>query len=89
MTIDPNNRDDVTQVADNGGYVHLQEALETEQDLYYQGGEDSDGDPNHPANVNSRAYNFELDPTDEPVIDPGGHVIPSDLDQVADIPRDL
>jgi hypothetical protein len=84
----PEPDDDTTKVVDNFGYVHLANAAEEEDDLYYRSGEDSDGDPNHAANPNSRAYNRELDPTDEPLLNGTGRVEPPDLDQVADLPPD-
>lgn len=79
--------DDTTNVIDNGGYVHLREATEDEE-LYFENGEDADGNPTHPANVNSRAYNPELDDRDEPLVDGTGLIQQTRLDQIADLPPD-
>jgi hypothetical protein len=81
----PETADDATPIVENAGYAHLGEALEEDAELYFSGGEDSDGDPNDPANVNSRAYNPFLDPTDEPLDLHDGHVRPVTLDQIADV----
>ncbi len=80
-------RDDTTPVIDNGGYTHLAGATE-EEELYFESGEDSDGDPTNPANVNSRAYNPELDDRGEPLVDGTGRVRHTRLDQFADLQPD-
>lgn len=81
----PEQPDDTSRVADNGGYAHLANALDEDFELFFKSGEDSDGDPNDPANLNSRGYNAELDDTDEPLDLHDGRIIPLTLDQVADI----
>ncbi len=83
----PEPRDDTTTVIDNGGYTHLAAATEDDE-LYFESGEDADGDPTHPANVNSRAYNPELEDRDEPLVDGTGQVQHTRLDQIADLPPD-
>lgn len=80
-------RDDTTRVVENGGYIHLAGAAEDDE-LYFKNGEDSDGDPNNPANPNSRAYNPLLEDTDEPLVDGFGDIQQTSLDQFADIQPD-
>jgi len=84
---DPNEpRDDTTPVVENGGHIHLAPAAEEDAELFFERREDSDGDPNHPANPNSRAYNSDLEDRDEPLVDPNGDLKRTDIDQFPDIP---
>ena len=76
---------DTTRVVDNGGHTHLAGALEEDAELYFRNGEDADGDPQHSANVNSLAYNPFLDNNGEPIIDGSGKVVPTTLDEIADL----
>lgn len=78
--------DDTTPVTENGGFIHLSGALQEDTELYFLNGEDSDGDPNDLANPNSRAYNPELESSDEPTnLKDGGHLHITSLDQIADL----
>jgi hypothetical protein len=81
--------DDTTPVTENGGFIHLQGAVEDDSELYFRNGEDSDGDPEDLANPNSRGYNFELeDNSDVPIDLKDDHLHITGLDQIADLQPD-
>lgn len=78
-------REDTTPVVENGGYIHLAGAAAEDAELFFANGEDSDGNPDNPANPNSRAYNPQLGDLDEPMVDGVNGIQITELEQVADL----